>query len=132
DRPTDAAGVATYRNDIKRAFQDGHGEVTAPFGFKESLQVIQRAGEAGVHYPGPVFEPYLDPERFELRRIDPDFPGENQALVDEGVGFIYGLDTVILDPLNRESILYYPAMPKQPDIRAAATTNYIDGYNQNV
>ncbi len=130
-RPTTAGDIPGYQNDAKAAFQDGHGEPGNPFGLKESLAVIQRAGEAGVHYPGPVFEPYLDAERFELRRIGELPSTDNDDLVAADAAFTYGVDAVILDPLNRHPILYYPARPKQPDINDPSAGLFVNEFDQN-
>lgn len=112
-----------YLNACKSAFQDGHGDSANPFGQKESRQLVQRSNEAGAYYPGKLYSPYLDPERFELRiirdlpEVDPaqSFDG-NLALLAADSGFRYGVDAVILDPANRQPILFYPALAKSPDV----------------
>jgi type II secretory pathway pseudopilin PulG len=136
------ADIPTYQNDSKSAFQDGHGTPDAPFGLKEHRQIIQRSGEAAAHYPGEVHEPYLDPEKFLLRRIgdvpEPPNPADrkpydgSEDLLAAAPGFVYGVETVILDPLNNQPILYYPGLARQPNISDGSASLFVNETDQNV
>src|SRR5690606_3648437 len=94
-------------------FQDGHGTLQQPFGWKERRQTVNRGGATGVIFPGEVKGPYLDADKFNVRRAtDP-------ALT--GAGYVYGPDAVLLDN-NDMPILYYPGRRKEPNINAAPGT----------
>lgn len=100
--------------DPEYLFRDGHGTLDQPFGWKERRQVVTRGGETGVLFPGEVYGPYLDADKFNVRKTtDPDLTG---------AGYVYGPDAVLLDN-NDMPILYYPARLKMPDVSTAPATS---------
>lgn len=100
--------------DPRYLFRDGHGTPQSPFGFKDKRQTVTRGGETADFYPGPVHEPYLQADRFDVRKTT------DAALL--GYGYVYGPDAVFLDPLDQKPILYYPALAKQPAISDTSVT----------
>ena len=101
---TTAPGDPNYQLDARAYFQDGFGEDGAKvFGFKDQRQVITRNGNSAVLFPGPVRGPYLDPEKFSVRKSS---------------GGLYEPDAVILDSQASGPILYYVARPVQPNLSA--------------
>lgn len=120
------ASPQEYLDACNAAFQDGNGEASNPFGFKENIQIVQREGEVGAFYPGKVFS-YLDPERYLLR--------ETSDTAWQGT-YKYGPDAVMLDTGFEKPILYYPGLRKKPDMSkpvpsAPTIGQFIDEFNQD-
>ena len=101
--PAPAAGIAN----VDPYFGDGFGAPEADtFGFKDQRQAVTRGGTTAFTFPGPVRGPYLDAEKFRLKKsIDTNVTG---------AGLLYGPDATLLDPQFESSILYYPARFKSP------------------
>ena len=94
--------ATTTATDADYLFQDGYGEAgAAVLGFKDKRQVINRNNVVAFAFPGPVRGPYLDAEKFNLRK---------SAAGD------YGPDAVILDSQSSNPILYYVAAPLSPNL----------------
>ena len=104
----DGLAPAATSPDPRFRFEDGHGEPANPAGFKERRQTVQRGNETAVVFPGPVKGPYLDLNRVNLRKTT------DAGLLSDG--YVYGPDTVVLDPMNDQPILYYPALARPGDL----------------
>ena len=88
------------RADEIAAFQDGFGDENGLFGFKSDRQVISEGNSSVFYFPNKTNGPYLQPERWTLRK-------------NAAGGF--DPDVVILDR-NEQPILYYPGLRKTPDL----------------
>ncbi len=89
-------------SDLLTAFQDGFGDENGLFGFKADRQAIRdpETGAYAFYLPGDTYGPYLEAERWSLRK---NADGEFEP------------DVVILDR-NGQPILYYPALRSTPDL----------------
>jgi type II secretory pathway pseudopilin PulG len=98
-------------------FQDGHGTLEDPVGFRENRVNYNSASPPVLDpadgrtnndaYTGKVFEPYLSLESFAVSRDDYD--------IDDTTPDSYGPRSVILNARGKP-ILYYPARQKSPPL----------------
>ena len=104
-------------DDLLVAFQDGVDD----FGTRGELQVVTDPATGTPHFfrPGKNYGPYLEPERWRLSEHDHD--------ADPATEKRFWYPTAILDR-NDKPVLYYPALPREPDIYAAANNarNFVD------